>query len=144
MALEAAPEAQAHGSTGSASPFRGYCADQDIHLQSVTNDQHEMCHCNHDVEVNGFDVQTGSQVGSVNTPGRKHLADHASYRHAFGGRPFTASAIQQNLKIPDGQPWIACHFASIQCQVIDIDTLVMASIFIAILRQHSVHGNLCH
>jgi hypothetical protein len=37
------------------------------------------------------------------------LKDHITYRESFGGKPFTKEAIQQNVKVSDGQAWIACH-----------------------------------
>ena len=42
---------------------------------------------------------------------RKSLQNHESFRVHYGGRPFTAEAIKENLKVPDGQQWIACFLA---------------------------------
>ena len=40
--------------------------------------------------------------------GRQALENHETYRTCFGGKVFTAAAIRDNLKAPDGQQWIAC------------------------------------
>ena len=41
-------------------------------------------------------------------PCRKSLENHEAYRNHYGGRPFTAKAITNQVKIADGQQWIAC------------------------------------
>lgn len=57
---------------------------------------------------------------------RKSLENHEAFRMHYGGRPFTQPAIQQNLKVPDGQQWIACH-------LLLIDVSLFAFCFIASL-----------
>lgn len=39
---------------------------------------------------------------------RKALEDHVAFRENFGGRVFTADAVQKNLKVSDEQPWVGC------------------------------------
>ena len=38
----------------------------------------------------------------------------------FGGRPFTAKAIRDNVKVSDGQQWIACDLTAMNLLLIII------------------------